>query len=141
MDRFTTKENPKPELLNCVYCLEHSNCYSNMSCPEIYNALSKLRYYENLEEQERLIILPFKFGTKVYVVEDNGYWCDVPCGHEGECEYCDTDCPFYDQEYIVEKVVSPRIINSYLDVQLVEGKLGKTVFLNREEAEAAIRGK
>lgn len=58
MDRFTTKENTKAELLGCVYCPEHSNCYSNMSCNEIYNALSKLRYYEDLEEQGRLIALP-----------------------------------------------------------------------------------
>lgn len=57
MDRFTTKENPKAELLNCVYCPEYSNCYSNMSCNEIYNALSKLRYYEDLAEQGRLIVL------------------------------------------------------------------------------------
>ena len=57
MDRFTTKENVKAELLSCVYCPEYSNCYSNMSCNEIYNALSKLRYYEDLEEQGRLIIL------------------------------------------------------------------------------------
>ena len=28
-----------------------------MSCNEIYNALSKLRYYENLEEEGRLIVL------------------------------------------------------------------------------------
>lgn len=57
MDRFTTKESPKTELLGCVYCPEYSNCYSNMSCNEIYNALSKLRYYEDLDEQGRLIII------------------------------------------------------------------------------------
>ena len=57
MDRFTTRKGEKPELVGCIYCLEHSNCYSNMSCNEIYNALSKLRYYENLEEEGRLIVL------------------------------------------------------------------------------------
>lgn len=74
MDRFTTKENPKTELLNCVYCPEHSNCYSNMSCNEIYNALSKLRYYEELEEQGRLIALP-EDGMLYYIEEnENGKW-------------------------------------------------------------------
>lgn len=57
MDRFTTKETIKPELISCVYCLEESNCYSGMSCNEIYNALSKLRYYEDLEEQGRFVVL------------------------------------------------------------------------------------
>lgn len=57
MDRFTTKENVKAELIGCIYCPEYSNCFSNMSCNEIYNALNKLRYYEDLEEQGRLIIL------------------------------------------------------------------------------------
>lgn len=56
MDRFTTKESVKAELIGCVYCPEYSNCY-NMSCNEVYNALSKLRYYEDLEEEGRLIIL------------------------------------------------------------------------------------
>lgn len=57
IDRFTTKENVKAELLGCVYCPEHNHCYSNISCNEIYNALSKLRYFEDLAEQGRLIIL------------------------------------------------------------------------------------
>ncbi len=87
MDRFTTKENPKAELLSCVYCIEYSNCYSNMSCDEIYNALSKLRYYEDLEEQGRLIVLS---------VEDvhpcRG--CDIGCGRASSegCHTCYETC-------------------------------------------------
>lgn len=86
MDRFTTKENVKAELLNCVYCSEYSNCY-NMSCNEVYNALSKLRYYEDLEEQGRLIVLS---------VEDihpcNG--CGIGWGYASSegCHTCDETC-------------------------------------------------
>lgn len=60
IDRFTTKENPKAELSGCIYCPEYSNCYSNLSCNEIYNAFNKLRYYENLEEQGKLLIITEK---------------------------------------------------------------------------------
>ena len=57
IDRFTTKENPKAELLGCIYCSEYSNCYSNISGNEIYIALSKLRYYENVAEQGKLLVI------------------------------------------------------------------------------------
>lgn len=105
MDRFTTKENPKPELLSCVYCMEHSNCYSNMSCNEVYNALSKLRYYENLEEQERIVTLPCKEGDTIYKIRK---FCEENTGRyefyrpsvkfESDCEYFEPACYYDDSE-------------------------------------------
>lgn len=67
MYRFTTKGSPKAELLGCVYCPEYSNCY-NMSCNEVYNALSKLRYYEDLDEQGMLFVPPCKVNDVVYCI-------------------------------------------------------------------------
>ena len=101
-------------------------------------AIDKLAYYEDLEEQGRLLVLPCKLGTKVYVIEDVGEWYDVPCGYENECESCSIDCRLYNQKYVVKKVVSPRIVCSVLDAQIIERELGKTVFFTYEEAEAAI---
>ena len=106
---------------------------------DVLKVAERLKYYEDLAEQERLIILPCKIGTKVYVVEDIGNWYDIPCGHEWECEFCSTDCPSYRQEYIVKKVVSPRIVHSYLDAQIIEEKLGKSAFLSKEEAESSLK--
>lgn len=132
MDRFTTKENAKPELLSCVYCMEHSNCYSNMSCDEIYNALSKLRYYENLEEEGRLAILPCKKGNTVYVIDwyfdcdINGYnVCDEYERDEESCVYCS------------HNVIKKFVREVKYENQNIED-FGKTIFLTREEAEAVL---
>ena len=56
MNRFTTKEGSQTKLLKCDNCIEESNCYSCV-CEEVYNALAKLKYYEDLEEEGKLVIL------------------------------------------------------------------------------------
>ena len=125
MDRFTTKESPKAELIGCVYCLEHSNCYSNMSCSEVYNAFSKLRYYENLEEQGRLVTLPCKVGQKLYTVYCYGFGKYQV--HEGtlcEIKMIDGfDFSFYEQRH------------DGWCYKIDTEEIGKTIFLTREEAE------
>lgn len=132
MDRFTTKENAKPELINCVYCLEHSNCYSNMSCDEIYNALSKLRYYENLEEQGKLVTLPCKVGdsffTYSWICSASDYDYQRECEKYNECN----ECPYNSYEIREWKFKNAiHILNA-------EQAFGKSIFLSREEVEAAI---
>lgn len=106
-----------------------------------YRALGSIDHLRELVQAEkdgRVVVLPCKFGSKVYVMEDVGDWHDIPCGHESECEVCSTDCHLYNQKYVVEKVISERFAMTCLDMQLVERGLGKTVFLTREEAEAAL---
>ena len=108
-----------------------------------YRALGSIDHLRELVQAEkdgRVVVLPCKFGSKVYVMEDVGDWHDIPCGHESECEVCSTDCHLYNQKYVVEKVISERFAMTCLDMQLVERGLGKTVFLTREEAEAALKG-
>ena len=156
MDRFTTKENPKPELLSCVYCLEHSNCYSNMSCPEIYNALSKLRYYENLEEQGKLAVLPCKIGDTVYqpsykFTKCSAYDYEPRYAHDSECECCEAECDSVCNPYIhVGKVVEMRINELSKGEVTVRVRftekfdssyytIGQSVFLSKEEAEEALK--
>lgn len=158
MDRFTTKENAKPELISCVYCLEHSNCYSNMSCPEIYNALSKLRYYENLEEQGKLAVLPCKIGDTVYQPSYKFTKCSA-CdyepryAHDSECECCEAECDSVCNPYIhVGKVVEMRINELSKGEVTVRVRftekfdssyytIGESIFLSKEEAEVVLRGK
>lgn len=100
------------------------------------DAIAKLAEYENLEEQGKLLKLPCAVGDTVYHIctLKNGkseiiemkVGCVEPCGairnHKGVCEvwnvYAETD---YTKEYF-----------KFFD-------FGKTVFLTREEAEAALK--
>ena len=125
MDRFTTKENPKAELIGCVYCLEYSNCYSNMSCDEIYNALSKLRYYEDLEEQGKLMTMPCNIGDTVWFIPK----------YEGKV------LGMIREDKVQMVGITTRGIHLKLRDHHDHNKmymLGKTVFLTKEEAEAAL---
>lgn len=155
MDRFTTKESVKPELVNCVYCLEHSNCYSNMSCPEIYNALSKLRYYENLEEQNKLVVLPCKIGDTVYhpsykFTKCSAYDYEPRYKHDSNCEGCESECDSECYPCIYEGRVTELEVLSNGEIKVYSYfkekwdnsgyQIGRQIFLTREEAEEALRG-
>lgn len=128
MERLTKRDF----VFDSHYVASHLQHWSIAQC------LKKLQEYENAEEDGLLLVLPCKIGSIVYVTEDMGDWQDVPCGHEKECEICDTDCRLYAQKYVIKPVITEKIVMSYLDTQLVKRELGKTVFLTREEAEAAL---
>ena len=92
------------------------------------NAYYKLKYYEDLEEQGRLIELPCKVGDMVYVISEEKckYWLTAPCWNcEGTCskEACYT--PY-------------QTINEYPFTLYMFDAFGKTVFLSREEAELVL---
>lgn len=116
MYRFTTKETPKAELLACVYCPEKGNYCFSMSCSEIYGALSRLRYYEDLEEQGRLYVSPFAVGDKVYKVSRK----DSPYLHV-------QDCPYVISEYV------------YNPVELSSDDVSVWTYKTRKEAEEKLK--
>lgn len=100
-----------------------------------HNVLQKLAYYEDLEEQGRLIKLPCKVGDTVW---DND--CGRPCAYTitafsfGECE-----------EYICEPVTTKEVVFYYTNSSgsitgsFAESEIGKSVFLNKSEAEAKLK--
>ena len=102
---------------------------------KILNLATKLKEYEDLEEQGRLIKLPCKVGDKVW---DND--CGRPCAYTitafsfGECE-----------EYICEPVTTKEVVFYYANSSgsitgsFAESEIGKLVFLNKSEAEAKLR--
>lgn len=104
-------------------------------CEEIDAVYRKLKEYEDLEEQGRLIKLPCKVGDKVW---DND--CGRPCAYTitafsfGECE-----------EYICEPVTTKEVVFYYANSSgsitgsFAESEIGKSVFLNKSEAEAKLR--
>lgn len=97
--------------------------------------LDRLATYEGLEEQGRLVKLPCKVGDTVW---DND--CGRPCAYTitafsfGECE-----------EYICEPVTTKEVVFYYANSSgsitgsFAESEIGKSVFLNKSEAEAKLR--
>ena len=100
-----------------------------------HNVLQKLADYEDLEEQGRLIKLPCKVGDTVW---DNDF--GRPCAYTitafsfGECE-----------EYICEPVTTKEVVFYYenssgsITGSFAESAIGKSVFLNKSEAEAKLK--
>ena len=103
--------------------------------------LDRLRELVEADRDGRCVVLPCKVGAKVYALEDRSYWKDVPCPHENECAVCDTDCHYYRQEMVEETKIVVRVIVSASDMESVMRGIGKTVFLTREAAERALKGK
>ena len=102
---------------------------------QVSEYLRKLKDYEDLEEQGRLIKLPCKVGDTVW---DND--CGRPCAYTitafsfGECE-----------EYICEPVTTKEVVFYYANSSgsitgsFAESEIGKTVFLTKSEAEAKLK--
>lgn len=102
---------------------------------QVAECLRKLKDYEDLEEQGRLIKLPCKVGDTVW---DNDY--GRPCAYTitafsfGECE-----------EYICEPVTTKEVVFYYTNSSgsitgsFAESEIGKSVFLNKSEAEAKLK--
>jgi hypothetical protein len=119
--RFTNRySNGKAFIMNCA--LQTTN--------GIEDAIEKLAYYEDLEEQGRLVTLPCKVGDSFFTFarvclcpeDENG--CDM-------YERCSI-CPYNWYEVAEWKFKSViNILNS-------EPNFGKTMFLTREEAEAKV---
>lgn len=116
----------------------------------------RVKAYEDAEAEGRLVVLPCKVGDKVWAVGerriveceiDEAYLDDVKgleflvsyrCGYPEEGDECCKGCPFYGwhQEYSGEWSCEGEWGNA----SVLFADIGKTVFLTREEAEAALEG-
>lgn len=125
MERLTEKIDNVTDGESGVWVKEH----------DYVSAAEKLADYEDLEEQGRLIKLPCKVGDTVW---DNDY--GRPCAYTitafsfGECE-----------EYICEPVTTKEAVFYYANSSgsitgsFAESEIGKSVFLNKSEAEAKLK--
>ena len=100
-----------------------------------HNVLQKLAYYEDLEEQDRLIKLPCKVGDKVW---DNDFG--------KPCTYTITGFSFgTGKDYIDEPVSEKEVVYYYSNsIGSITGsfsvsEIGKTVFLTQSEAEQKLK--
>lgn len=112
-------------------------CYRMTRWAEI--AKDKLTEYETAEEDGRLLTLPCKPGNVVYVIIPSYTTCskygyvfdEYSCIR---CEEYEKECDSY-LEYCIWE-------NKYATLRWIIGRLerfGKTVFINREEAEKALK--
>ena len=125
MERLTERIDNVPDGESGVWVKNH----------DYVSAAEKLSEYEDLEEQGRLVILPCKVGDTVW---DNDY--GRPCAYTitafsfGECE-----------EYICEPVTTKEAVFYYANSSgsitgsFAESEIGKSVFLNKSEAEAKLK--
>ena len=105
------------------------------NCEITTSICEKLGKYEDLEEQGRLIKIPCKLGDTVW---DNDF--GRPCAYTitafsfGECE-----------EYICKPVTTKEVVFYYenssgsITGSFAESAIGKSVFLNKSEAEAKLK--
>lgn len=116
-------------------------------------AIDRLAYYEDMEEQGRLVVLPCKVGDTVYEICNNTNACHK-CPHyegiygsgESWCMQIDDD----DLRYYPQVAEKPLCEKQFMEVVAHTPNLdwlfhhrnefGKTVFLTREEAEDALKG-
>lgn len=95
---------------------------------QLHEAKSELDKYRKAEQDGRLVVLPAK--TVFELTWDAGPECDIVCpvsiNGEGCCDFCDKG-----KLFVYERTCTQELLK----------ELGKTVFLTREEAEAALAGK
>ena len=130
MKRLTEKRNGKNVIplrnaicgLNLPYwCLDRHNEHETFISGE---AADKLSAYEDAEQEDRLVILPCKVGDIVWGVVFDTRDCPHCVGADGGCFWCINANPV-------------DVYQTKFNVSLYN-KIGKTLFLTREEAEDVI---
>lgn len=132
MDRLT---NHQEILHECIGCTEESNCYE-FSCGKIEEAIQKLAYYEDMEEQEKLVILPCNVSDRIHTFYKSDIeWCfEVGMNIEEILEdICEerrvTGFDVRDDGLWI--ILNGGIFNP--DNRIPAEEFGKTVFLTKQE--------
>lgn len=102
------------------------------------DAIRKLAEYENLEEQGRLLELPYALNDTVYYLNDFTPFEEMPI--EGRISgfrvtWCGTIVIHITTNFNDKGCLADR----ESDIDVIAEEFGKTVFLTREEAEAALK--
>jgi hypothetical protein len=125
----------------------------------ILNCFERLAQYEDAEQEGRLAVLPCKVGDTVYAIADcadilkdcdDDYYTGtgaITCPFEKDCEFeeCD-DANRRIFETYVRSIYKDKdepvniFLDKIVDRQFYPSDFGKTVFLTREAAEAALKG-
>lgn len=96
-------------------------------CEEIDAVYRKLKEYEDMEEQDRLLKLPCKVGNIVYCIENKEiYTCTV-----GKISISKNNGVWVEINF-------PKEMPDIVAIEYNLDDIGKTVFLAKSEAEAAM---
>ena len=96
-----------------------------------FKVAEKLAEYEDLEEQNLLVRLPYNKNKEIYIISSRWTVCSE-CGSrfdEYSCSGCEYECDSKKEYYVYSTYLS------FIDVTTYVNQFGKTVFLTREEAE------
>lgn len=135
MERLTKREddsityNEKREFECGEYCDSCSQGAGN--CKTVENMIKKLATYEDLEEHGLLVRLPDDLNRVLYQINYRWTECTEYGEENNKCEIydCKCECDSKKEYYITEVGFQYISTGNYYD------RLGKTIFLTREEAE------
>lgn len=113
-------------------------------CEEIDAVYRKLKDYEDLEEQGRMIIFPCNKGDKIYEFYRECVECRLEAGETPEDIISMRRVRYFgydgDETYIyVSQALPVRLFNNDELFCIPVSEIGKTVFLSYEEAEAKLK--
>lgn len=119
---------------NCKYGFEYCRKENWENCKTISDVIDKLAEYEDLEEQDRLVKLPFMVGDRVYQINENFI---EPCTVEVIflANYTDKDGNYCN----MAEIHYDRDDCPYVSTEIYFTDFGKTVFLTKSEAEAKLK--
>lgn len=138
-DGILVKEDYGEDVLRTLYqCYGAEPMPHYANCDEGYCAMEKLAEYEDLEEQGKLMKLPYALNDAVYYIDDITPFEEMPI--EGRISgfrvtWCGTivihiTTNFYDGGCLADRKG---------DIDVTEEDFGKTVFTTREEAEDVLK--
>lgn len=136
MNRLTIRNDEGIGVLRKPYECERcgETCWS---LPDLGNGspTDRLAEYEELEDQGRLLKLPCAVGDTVWDIDFRR-----PCGYEvtGFSFGSLNDDDWEEEKILDQIVVYYTNSNGSITGSFAVGEIGKTVFLTREEAEAAL---
>lgn len=129
MERLTFEGN----FCDIAMCRENP-CPYDGSCTQ-REVWERLKAYEDAEEQRRLVVLPCKAGDTVWYLRK---WCNCDSGNP--CSNC-KDKVMEIKETVILYFISygnGEVWLHFFEADVNAKNIGKTVFLTREEAEAAL---
>ena len=129
MDRLTFEGN----FCDITMC-NAAVCPCGGSCTQ-KKVWERLKYYEDAEQDGRLVVLPCKVGDTVYQVD---YMTHSEALKSGVPQSQD---PYQNRKYGRKRAeYLPLIVREKKMAKSLFREFGKTVFLTSEEAEAALKG-
>lgn len=150
MERLTKKNKCKLSHGEEIVICKHSENDCNDSCMKIIpckwytKAIEKLKRYEDLEEQGRMIIFPCNKGDKIYEFYHECVECRLEAGETPEDIISMRRVRYFgydgDEAYIYASQALPvRLFNNDEPFCIPVSEIGKTVFLTKSEAEAKLK--